>query len=512
MPTLRCERFGPFDLEELKDELENLEFEYMMDLAPSKPPSTVRLCECKDEDYEGYHVRVFVGDYEYTVQEGYEAEEVKEVLLKIKYEVYAEQDLEGVPRFHNTYLAQPGKSPYDKHYIEECKKRADAYFKEKEDRKAIEAAERENAAAENLASSKPWSDTPESERNVAVIFPGQGTQKVGMGAKLLESKEAQAMFELGSKVLGYDLLALIAQGPQEKLDSTLYSQPSIFVTSLAAMEKAKRDAPDMLKKIKAAAGFSLGEYTALVFGGAMSFEEGLQLVKARAEAMDVAAKADKGAMCSVAGCTDDKLQQALDAAADAVGSGKKAWIANYMFPEGRTCSGDPEVLERLCELAPASYGAKNAKMLAVSGAFHTPLMAKASEALEKALDAAKISMPSITVYSNVTGKPYESVDQIRALLKRQLLEPVRWEQGTQASLAQVSHTHKSRSSLAQIFPHVSHPMFSHSSPPCLLQFDEQDLVTLGCATYVEPGPGKQLKAMMRRIDQDAWNKTVTLDQ
>ena len=119
-----------------------------------------------------------------------------------------------------------------------------------------------------------------------------------------------------------------AQGPQEKLDSTLYSQPAIFVCSLAAMEIAKGDAPEMLKKVKTAAGFSLGEYSALVFGGALSFEAGLKVVKARAEAMDAAAKSAKSGMASIGGVADDKLQACLDEAATAVGSGK-AYIANY---------------------------------------------------------------------------------------------------------------------------------------------------------------------------------------
>ena len=223
--------------------------------------------------------------------------------------------------------------------------------------------------------------------------------------------------------------------------------------------------------MKAAAGFSLGEYSALVFGGAMSFEDGLRVVKARAEAMEQAANAAEGGMASVSGASDDALQAALDKAAAIVDpTGKaKAYIANYMFPEGRTCSGDKAVLEKMCELV-VEMGAKNAKMVNVSGAFHTPYMAAASEALGKTLDEAEIQMPSILVYSNVTGKPYTSVDEIRSLLKRQLLEPVKWEQGT------------------------------------------KDLVTLGCTQYVEAGPGKQLKAMMRRIDNDAWGKCITLDQ
>ena len=468
MPNLRCERFGPFDIEELKEELSNLEFEYMMDLAPSKPPTVVRLCECKDEDYEGYHIRVFVGDYEYCVEEGNEAEDVKEMLESMSYEGYAEQDLEGIPRFHNWYMALPGKSPYDPTYIEECKIRADAFFKEKEERKKLEDAAASAKAAEAVATAKPWSETKESERDVAVLFPGQGTQKVGMAGKLLENKVAQSMFDLAGKILGYSLVDLCAQGPQEKLDSTLYSQPAIFVCSLAAMEIAKNDAPEMLKKVKTAAGFSLGEYSALVFGGGLSFEDGLKVVKARAEAMDAAAKAAASGMASIGGLADDKLQACLDEAARSVGNGK-AYIANYMFPEGRTCSGDLKVLEKACELC-TKAGSKQAKMLNVSGAFHTPYMEAAGAALSKVLDEADIKMPSIKVYSNVTGKPYTSVPEIKTLLKRQLLEPVRWEQGT------------------------------------------KDLVAGGHSQYIEPGPGKQLKAMMRRIDQDAWNKTITLEK
>jgi len=468
MVNLRCERFGPFDIEELKEELANLEFEYMMDLAPSKPPTVVRLCECKDEDYEGYHVRLFVGDYEYCVEEGNEAEDVKEMLESMTYETYAEQDLEGIPRFHNWYMALPGKSPYDPTYIEECKVRADAFFREKEERKKLEEAAAAAAASEAVSAAKPWSETPEAERDVAVLFPGQGTQKVGMAAKLLESKEAQAMFDMAAKILGYSLVDLCAQGPQEKLDQTLYSQPAIFVCSLAAMEIAKKDAPDMLKKIKTAAGFSLGEYSALVFGGGLSFEDGLKVVKARAEAMDAAAKAAKSGMASIGGIADDKLQACLDEAGTAVGSGK-AYIANYMFPGGRTCTGDLKVLEKACELV-TKAGANSAKMLNVSGAFHSPYMEAAGAALNKVLDEADIKMPSIKVYSNVTGKPYTSAVEIKTLLKRQLLEPVKWEQGT------------------------------------------QDLIKLGHAQYVEPGPGKQLKAMMRRIDQDAWGKTITLEK
>jgi len=235
------------------------------------------------------------------------------------------------------------------------------------------------------------------------------------------------------------------------------------------MEKAKKDKPELLQKMKTAAGFSLGEYSALVFGGALSFEDGLKVVKARAEAMQEAAQEAASGMASVSGVADELLQPMLDESAVEVGGDKKGYIANYMFPEGRTCSGDVDVLKAMCAKVQALGPGKNAKMLNVSGAFHTPYMASAQKKLSQVLDDTPMEMPSIKVYSNVTGAPYDSVDEIKALLKRQLLEPVKWEQG------------------------IVH------------------LVGAGHAAYVEPGPGKQLKAMMRRIDQPAWAKMVTLE-
>ena len=284
-------------------------------------------------------------------------------------------------------------------------------------------------AAPAVAAPKPWDSTPAAQRNVAILFPGQGTQKVGMAKTLLDHPSAKALFSTAKTILGYDLAELIMKGPQEKLDQTLYSQPAVFVCSLAAMEIHKAKDPQMLKKVKSAAGFSLGEYSALCFAGAISFEDGLRVVKARAEAMDAAAKVAVSGMASIGGIDDDKLEKALKDASAEKGNGTgKAYIANYMFPGGRTCSGDKQVLERVCELVKAA-GANNAKMLNVSGAFHTPYMEKAADAVSKVLDAAAISMPSAQVYSNVTGKAYTSVDEIKTLLKRQLCEPVKWEQG-----------------------------------------------------------------------------------
>ena len=318
----------------------------------------------------------------------------------------------------------------------------------------------------------PWKNTLERDRETCVLFPGQGAQKVGMANKLLECHACKELFQRANAILGYDLLDLCVNGPQDKLDQTLYSQPAIFVTSLAAVEKAKRsDKFEMIGRTKTAAGYSLGEYTALVYGQAMSFEDGLRLVKARAEAMDAAARAEEAGMATISGVDDATLRQMLAAAIEQTGNGGQAYIANYMFPEGRTCSGDIAVLKKLCELVGALGAGKSGKLLNVSGAFHTPYMQAASDRLAHALDTTTMQQPTIRVLSNVTGEYFLSPEHIRELLKRQLVEPVKWEQQMDEACAKM-HKH---------------------------------------ATFVETGPGRQLKAMMRRLDQDAFSKMVVLE-
>ena len=318
----------------------------------------------------------------------------------------------------------------------------------------------------------PWAQTMDRDREVCVLFPGQGTQKKGMATKLLARAEASAVFDQASAILGYDLAALVRDGPQEKLDQTLYSQPAVFVTSLAFVEVAKRSKFELLGRTKMAAGFSLGEYTALVYANTMSFEDGLRLVQARAEAMDAAAKAANTGMASISGVDDQTLLSLISKAQAASGGSGKAYIANYLFPEGRTCSGDASVLKKLCELVQGMGSGKSGKMVAVSGAFHTPYMQPAAEARAAKIDATPMEMPTINVLSNVTGGFFTSVEEIRTLLKRQLVEPVRWEQAMEeATKAHHNHT-----------------------------------------AYIETGPGKQLRAMMRRIDQEAWGKMTVLEE
>jgi len=339
-------------------------------------------------------------------------------------------------------------------------------------KKKEKADEEEDEAVKQMLADCPWAQTLERDREICVLFPGQGTQKKGMADALIEKcPEARLLFDKAKAILGYDLAALIRDGPQEKLDQTLYSQPAVFVTSLAALEKAKKERFAQIGRTKMAAGFSLGEYSALVYANAMSFEDGLTLIKARAEAMDAAAKQADSCMASISGVDDQTLIQLIGEATAAVGTEGRAYIANYMFPEGRTCSGDTQVLKKLCELVVGLGPGKSGKLVAVSGAFHTPYMAPAQAALAEMLDKTEIKDPTIYVLSNVTGEYYMNADHIRTLLKRQIVEPVRWEQS----------------------------------------MDEATKLMHGHTGYIETGPGKQLKAMMRRINQEAWNKMIVLD-
>ena len=351
-----------------------------------------------------------------------------------------------------------------------AEERARAQFSQ---RRELEES-RKDAESERLLRRTPWAQTMDRDREVCVLFPGQGTQKKGMADKLVAIPECQALFARASEILGYDLAELIRDGPQEKLDQTLYAQPAVFVTSLAHVEKAKTSGGAMLdaiRRTKTAAGFSLGEYSALVYANVLTFEDGLRLVKARAEAMHAAAEAADAAMATIAGLDDPTLLQIIAEATQEVGGEGRVYIANYMFPEGRSCSGDRSVLRKVCERVGKLGSGKSAKLAAVSGAFHTPYMKTAQEALSHFIDEVPMELPTIHVISNVTGTYYQSVDDIRALLKRQLVEPVQWER----------------------------------------TMDEVVKGWQQLSAFVETGPGKQLKAMMRRIDQDAWGKMTVLE-
>ena len=302
---------------------------------------------------------------------------------------------------------------------------------------------------------------------IAFLFPGQGSQAVGM---LKESKDLPAvkkMLETAKKVLGYDLLKLCLEGPKEDLDNTIYSQPALFVAGLAAVERLRAENPSAVDSAAATAGLSLGEYTALVFAGAMTFEDGLKVVKVRAESMSAAAKSARPhGMLSVVGLSDADLE-AVCAEAKTKVPNSVCLIANYLFPQGRVLSGHKDALEEAQRLATAK-GALKAVSVAVSGAFHTELMAPARDALTTALSGVTIKDPVIPVYSNVTGEAFRDAAHIKEMLPRQLVEPVRWEMSVKA------------------------------------------MVAAGKTQLYELGPGQQIKAMVKRIDPTVWSSFKNL--
>lgn len=289
----------------------------------------------------------------------------------------------------------------------------------------------------------------------AFLFPGQGAQAVGMGQAVYdELPAAKALFDRAGAVLGYDLAKLCFGGPAEELDLTNRSQPALYVTSLAALESLRAKSPDVVAGCAAAAGLSLGEYTALTFAGVIEFEDGLRLVQERGSAMQAAADAVPSGMVSILGL---ERAQVEDLCAQAR-QGETLEIANLLCPGNIVVSGTNGACERAAELAP-SLGAMKAIPLAVAGAFHTQIMESARQRLTAALAEVPMKKPRIPVVSNVDAAPHDDPEEIRALLVQQLVSPVRWEDSVRYLLAQ------------------------------------------GCGQFYEVGPGRVLRGLLKRIDR-----------
>lgn len=291
---------------------------------------------------------------------------------------------------------------------------------------------------------------------VAFLFPGQGAQTLGMGKALVEKyPQAADLFRKAAQILGYDLLQICTDGPVEKLDTTEVSQPAIFVTSLAALEAMKIEEPDEVAACGMTAGLSLGEYTALVFADALNFEDGLKVVQRRGQVMQAAADKTPSGMVSILMLERPQVEDlCTQASAAGVGSVR---IANFLCPGNLVVSGHKAACLKVAELAEQAGG--RTVHLSVAGAFHTDIMKPADEQLREALSQAEIRSPRIPVISNVDTKPHTTPDAIRETLVKQVISPVRWEDGVREMLSQ------------------------------------------GIAKFHEIGPGKVLRGLMKRIDR-----------
>jgi [acyl-carrier-protein] S-malonyltransferase len=265
----------------------------------------------------------------------------------------------------------------------------------------------------------------------AYLFPGQGSQSVGMAGALCNTlSPARQMFEQAGQILGYDLLDVCVNGPAERLNSTVVSQPAIFVASLAALESLRQSDPAAESGCMATAGLSLGEYTALVFTGAMTFADGLRLVQKRGAAMQAAADASPSAMVSVLGLELSKVEE-LCAKARSAGLIE---VANLLCPANIVVSGTKAACDEIERLAP-EMGAMKTIRLAVAGAFHTSLMKPADDLLAAALTSVEVKAPRLPVWSNVDGQPHTDPTEIRQLLVKQVVQPVLWEKTIRNLLA-----------------------------------------------------------------------------
>ena len=267
--------------------------------------------------------------------------------------------------------------------------------------------------------------------SVAILFPGQGAQGIGMGRWLCQNyPTAKALFNEASEVLGYDLAEICFNGPEDRLNATEYSQPALFTVGIAATRVLAEEQPERIARIHAAAGLSLGEYTAVCFAGGFSFADGVRLVQRRGEAMQGAADAVDSGMASVLGLDLDQVNELCDV----VRGDEVLRPANLLCPGNIAVSGHRSAIERLIPAA-TEAGAMKVIPLAVAGAFHTSLMEPAVEKLRAALEAMSITATKIPVYSNVDALPHQNADELRGLLSRQVIEPVRWEDSIRQMIA-----------------------------------------------------------------------------
>lgn len=266
------------------------------------------------------------------------------------------------------------------------------------------------------------------DTKIALVFPGQGCQFVGMGKDLYSSyEEARALFDRADEILGFSLSRLCFEGPAERLNDTANTQPAIYTTSMALWAALSPRLGEVEKQIAYTAGHSLGEFAALTAAGALDFGDGLRLVRRRGEAMHDAGEAASGSMAAIIGLEDEEVASIV---AEANGGCQGVWIANYNSPGQVVIAGEKGALERAISLA-REREAKRAIPLKVSVACHTPLMEAAADRLGAALEETTFQHPTMPVVSNAEAVPLTESQEIKKALLKQLSHPVRWVESVQ---------------------------------------------------------------------------------
>ncbi|CAH8507317.1 unnamed protein product [Schistosoma rodhaini] len=311
-----------------------------------------------------------------------------------------------------------------------------------------------------------------------ILFPGQGSHFVGMGKDLIKLPKIKQMFQCANEILRTDILRTCLEGPASKLSKTIHCQPATFIISLAALVKLREENEELIKNCVVTAGFSLGEISALVFSGALTYEEGLHIIRVRAEAMQKACDEKAGAMITVFVNPGSPLKLGIAAAINHCEVRHKIQnpcckVANYLYPDCKVIAGNKEAIDFI-ENHAGQFGIRRTKRLPVNGAFHTPLMSSARKIIANSLDRmGDFQEPSIPVISAVDVLPYRGTMNIKRKLAMQIVRPVRWEQ----------------------------TLYALYDRPLDVPFPRT----------IESGPGRQLGAMLRMVSRRAFDSYSSVD-